>query len=106
MPVNIYHILVRPQHSLFRRKLLTGYVADAILNSTLGIPLRGAAIGNGWIDGRSQYPSFLQYAVKHNLIEDKSEVCLLPFRLHFGSHTSSIGLETCEGGHGQLHEAV
>ncbi|KAI0732852.1 alpha/beta-hydrolase [Fomitopsis betulina] len=49
------------------------YFADAILNSTLGIPLRGAAIGNGWIDGRSQYPSFLQYAVKHNLIEDKSE---------------------------------
>ncbi|KAH9938091.1 alpha/beta-hydrolase [Fomitopsis serialis] len=49
------------------------YFADAILNSTLNMPLRGAAIGNGWIDGRHQYPSFLQYAVKHGLIEEKSD---------------------------------
>lgn len=43
--------------------------AEAILNSTLGIPLRGSAIGNGWIDARRQYPSYLDYAVKHGLVE-------------------------------------
>ncbi|KAN0126754.1 serine carboxypeptidase [Russula decolorans] len=43
--------------------------AEAILNSTLGIPLRGTAIGNGWIDARRQYPSYLDYAVKHGLVE-------------------------------------
>ena len=48
--------------------------ADAILNSDLGIPLRGAAIGNGWIDSRTQYPSYLDYAVKHGLVEENSEV--------------------------------
>ena len=65
--------------------VLTDYVADAILNSSLGIPLRGAAIGNGWIDGRNQYPSFLQYAVKHGLIEDKSDVRI------YSHHTSLSG---------------
>ncbi|PCH40983.1 KEX1 protein [Wolfiporia cocos MD-104 SS10] len=49
------------------------YFADAILDSSLNIPLRGAAIGNGWIDGRHQYPSFLTYAVKHGLVEEGSE---------------------------------
>ncbi|CCM01745.1 uncharacterized protein FIBRA_03811 [Fibroporia radiculosa] len=49
------------------------YFADAILNSNLKIPLRGGAIGNGWIDGRHQYPSFLTYAVKHGLVEENSE---------------------------------
>ncbi|KZT05556.1 alpha/beta-hydrolase [Laetiporus sulphureus 93-53] len=49
------------------------YFADAILKSNLNIPLRGAAIGNGWIDGRHQYPSFLTYAVKHGLVEENSE---------------------------------
>ncbi|KZT71626.1 alpha/beta-hydrolase [Daedalea quercina L-15889] len=49
------------------------YFADAILNSPLNIPLRGVAVGNGWIDGRHQYPSFLPYAVKHGLIEENSE---------------------------------
>ncbi|KAF9809828.1 hypothetical protein IEO21_07228 [Rhodonia placenta] len=49
------------------------YFADAVLNSTLNVPLRGAAIGNGWMDGRHQYPSFLEYAVKHGLVEEGSE---------------------------------
>jgi len=39
------------------------------LNSSLSIPLRGSAIGNGWIDARRQYPSYLDYAVKHGLVE-------------------------------------
>ncbi|KAI0751082.1 alpha/beta-hydrolase [Daedaleopsis nitida] len=47
------------------------YFADAILNSKqLKIPLRGAAIGNGWIDARRQYPAYLDYAVNHGLLEE------------------------------------
>ncbi len=49
-------------------------VAEAILNSELGIPLRGSAIGNGWIDARRQYPAYLDYAVKHGLVELGSAV--------------------------------
>ncbi|OCH94287.1 alpha/beta-hydrolase [Obba rivulosa] len=49
------------------------YFADAILSSNLDIPLRGAAIGNGWIDGRHQYPAYLDYAVKHGLVEENSD---------------------------------
>ncbi|KAI0068606.1 alpha beta-hydrolase [Artomyces pyxidatus] len=45
------------------------YFSDAILNSTLGVPLMGAAIGNGWIDSRRQYPAYLDYALKHGLVE-------------------------------------
>lgn len=54
--------------------LTENILADAVLNSTLNVPLRGAAIGNGWMDGRHQYPSFLEYAVKHGLVEEGSEV--------------------------------
>jgi len=50
--------------------------AEAILNSTLGIPLRGSAIGNGWIDARRQYPSYLDYVVKHGLVEPGTAVRL------------------------------
>lgn len=52
------------------------YTADAILTSGLNIPLRGAAIGNGWIDGRSQYPAYLEFAVAHGIIDVESEVHL------------------------------
>lgn len=48
--------------------------ADAILNSALHVPLKGVAIGNGWIDVRRQYPAYLDYAVKHGLLEENSEV--------------------------------
>lgn len=48
--------------------------ADAILNSTLNIPLKGAAIGNGWMDSKVQYPAYIDYAVKTGLIEENSEV--------------------------------
>ncbi|KAI0691379.1 alpha/beta-hydrolase [Cytidiella melzeri] len=44
------------------------YFADAILNSNLGLPLKGIAIGNGWIDSRTQYPSYLDYAVKYGIL--------------------------------------
>ncbi|KAK2465938.1 hypothetical protein APHAL10511_001579 [Amanita phalloides] len=49
------------------------YFADAILESNLRIPLRGAAIGNGWIDPRRQYPTYLDYLVKMGILEENSE---------------------------------
>jgi len=49
------------------------YFADAILNSNLGIHLRGAAIGNGWIDARRQYASYIDFAVKVGILEENSE---------------------------------
>ncbi|KAI1796104.1 alpha/beta-hydrolase [Ganoderma leucocontextum] len=48
------------------------YFADAVLNSNLDIPLKGAAIGNGWMDARRQYPAYLDYGVKHSLLEETS----------------------------------
>ena len=51
-------------------------VGDAILGSDLGISLKGLAIGNGWIDAKHQYPAYLEYSVKHGIIEENSEVCL------------------------------
>ena len=50
------------------------YFADAVLNSNLKIPLKGAAIGNGWTDARRQYPSYLDYALKHGILEEGSSV--------------------------------
>lgn len=52
------------------------FVADAILTSDLNIPLRGAAIGNGWIDGRNQYPAYLDFATTHGILEVQSQVHL------------------------------
>ncbi|CDO73823.1 hypothetical protein BN946_scf185015.g152 [Trametes cinnabarina] len=49
------------------------YFADAILSSNLKIRLKGAAIGNGWTDARRQYPSYLDYAVKHGIVEIGTE---------------------------------
>lgn len=46
------------------------------MNSSLGVPLRGSAIGNGWIDARRQYPSYLDYALKHGLVEPGTAVRL------------------------------
>ncbi|KAI5123390.1 hypothetical protein M0805_006098 [Coniferiporia weirii] len=50
------------------------YIGDAVLSSDLGISLKGLAIGNGWIDARHQYPAYLDYSVKHGLIEENSDV--------------------------------
>lgn len=62
--------ILGPQSTTFR---FSFFVADSILDSDLGVPLRGVAIGNGWIDSRTQYPSFLEYAVKHGLYEENSD---------------------------------
>ncbi|THH11718.1 hypothetical protein EW145_g477 [Phellinidium pouzarii] len=50
------------------------YIGDAVLSSNLGVNLKGLAIGNGWIDARHQYPAYLDYSVKHGLIEENSDV--------------------------------
>jgi len=41
-----------------------------------GLPptLMGIAIGNGWIDARRQYPAYLEYGLKHGLVESGSDV--------------------------------
>ena len=72
------------------------FIADAILNSTLNIPLRGIAIGNGWIDASSQYLSYLDYAVKVGLIEENTDVrSFLRPDIHL---MSTAGLEIGEAG--------
>ncbi|KAJ7129157.1 Alpha/Beta hydrolase protein [Mycena epipterygia] len=49
------------------------YFANSILNSDIGVPLRGIAIGNGWIDARRQYASYIDFAVKVSILEEGSE---------------------------------
>uniref|UniRef100_A0A0W0G5Z3 Carboxypeptidase n=2 Tax=Moniliophthora roreri TaxID=221103 RepID=A0A0W0G5Z3_MONRR len=49
------------------------YFAEGILNSNLKTPLKGIAIGNGWIDARRQYPSYLEYAVNMGILEENSD---------------------------------
>jgi hypothetical protein len=77
-------VLRRPVHPILRSVVLPVLPscaatsprppADAVLNSNLGVPLRGAAIGNGWIDAEHQYPAYLDYAVKHGLVTQGSTV--------------------------------
>jgi carboxypeptidase D len=52
--------------------------ANAILSSDIVYPLRGVAIGNGWFDGRHQYPSYLEYAVRHGIVDPSTSVSLSP----------------------------
>ena len=58
------------------------FIADAILSSNLGIPFRGTAIGNGWMDSRRQYPAYLEYAVKHGIVEEGSAVSFVLLSSH------------------------
>ncbi|TFK43895.1 Alpha/Beta hydrolase protein [Crucibulum laeve] len=46
------------------------FYADAILNSRLSVPLRGIAVGNGWISPRQHYPSYLDYATRVGILEE------------------------------------
>jgi carboxypeptidase D len=52
------------------------------MSSNLQTPLKGLAIGNGWIDGESQYPGYLEFALKHDLIKEGSEVSFERDYLH------------------------
>ena len=63
------------------------YFADAILDSKLKVPLKGIAIGNGWMDARRQYPAYLDYAVKHGIVDEGTDVCL-PTAWSTTSHNS------------------
>ncbi|TFK22357.1 pheromone-processing carboxypeptidase KEX1 [Coprinopsis marcescibilis] len=49
------------------------FFAEAILDSNFGVPLRGVAIGNGWMDAKSQYLTYLDYAMKMSLLEEGTE---------------------------------
>ena len=89
---NGYHIMVSIISPSSFTPLIFFIIADAILNSTLSIPLRGIAIGNGWIDANSHYLSYLDYAVKVGLIEENTDVRLFPHpHIHL---ISTTGLET------------
>jgi len=71
---NGYLTLVRLSHvevALSAERFLT---ADGMLESPLNMPLRGIAIGNGWIDSKEQYLAYLDFSVKSGLIEEKSHV--------------------------------
>lgn len=49
------------------------YFADAILESDLQVPLKGIAIGNGWMDPVHQYASFYPFMLQTGLLEKDSE---------------------------------
>lgn len=70
----IYTLLWFVHCALKHTQKLILVIADAMLNSKTKFPLRGAAIGNGWMDARRQYPAYLEYAVKHGIFEESSEV--------------------------------
>ena len=59
-----------PLNGILRRV----FVADAMLKAGLPRTLKGLAIGNGWIDARRQYPAYLEYGLKHGLVETGSDV--------------------------------
>lgn len=50
------------------------FVAHSMLEAGLPHTLKGLAIGNGWIDARRQYPTYLDYGLKHGLVEPGSDV--------------------------------
>lgn len=52
------------------------YFADAVLKapSLPAFPLRGIAIGNGWIDPREQYRGYVDFAYLHGLVDKGSAV--------------------------------
>jgi len=58
------------------------YFAEALLESRHNIPLKGVAIGNGWMDVKRQYLSYLDYSVKMGLIEENSETWKKTKRAH------------------------
>lgn len=79
-PANSYPISVKCPFVTFCWCLYlilpTFETADAILESNLQIPLKGIAIGNGWMDPMHQYASFLPFMLQTGLLEKDSEVGL------------------------------
>lgn len=83
------------------------YFAESILDNkhNLQIPLKGIAIGNGWIDSRAHYASYITYLVKMGILPEGSEEwkeakqrtddCMEAFDKHEGFEP--INLMECEG---------
>ena len=59
-----------------------------------GLPktLKGIAIGNGWIDARRQYPAYLEYGLKHGLVETGSDVREISFCLSIDANIPTLAL--------------
>lgn len=53
-------------------------IADAIIKSSISpaIPLKGIAIGNGWIDPREQYQGYVDFAYEKGLIKEGTNVSI------------------------------
>ena len=83
-------ILVRTKVRQLQNIVLIIRKAQGILSSNLQTPLKGLAIGNGWIDGESQYPGYLEFAEKHDLIKKGSDVSIKNFCEWFFETMSSI----------------
>jgi hypothetical protein len=60
----------------FRLTLPCFNAADAIIRSPAlaNFPLKGIAIGNGWIDPREQYQGYVDFAYERGLIKKGSKV--------------------------------
>lgn len=71
----------RPTFFFLRAALITlrsFRSADEILRSDVlpNFPLKGIAIGNGWIDPREQYPGYVDFAYEHKLVKAGTPVSL------------------------------
>lgn len=57
--------------------------ADAILSAPAfnAFPLRGIAIGNGWIDPREQYQGYVDFGYAKGLIREGSKVRTAPLAM-------------------------
>ena len=58
------------------------FAANSMLEAGLPPNFKGLAIGNGWIDARRQYPAYLDYGLKHGLVEPGSDVRETPDPAH------------------------
>jgi hypothetical protein len=59
--------------------------ANEVLDNYREVPLTGIAIGNGWIDARTQYPAYIEFALKAGLFKEGSEVSF-GFSKHYFIH--------------------
>jgi hypothetical protein len=70
-PSSVCNSGFQPLHFIYAAAFST---ADALLSSISDVPLKGLAIGNGWIDPKSHYMSYLDYSVKVGILEEQSPV--------------------------------
>ncbi|KAG9015864.1 Cell death protease [Tulasnella sp. JGI-2019a] len=79
--INFYEVFPELQHvdTYLAGESFAGqyipYIADGILKTTqLPTPLKGLAIGNGWIDPRAQYPAYYDFAIESGLVTAGSQI--------------------------------